>query len=507
MIRLCLIAAVLLAIGLVPISSQRKQVAIGSKKFTESVVLGEVVRMLVKDAGVGATHFRELGGTRLVFDALVNGDIDIYPEYTGTISQEIIGESESGSIESIRGALASQGIVMGDPLGFNNTYALGMVRARAAELGIARISDLVRHPELVFGFSNEFVDRQDGWPNLQRHYGLPQQNVSGLDHDLAYRQLRLGAIDVIDVYSTDAKIDVYGLQVLEDDRAYFPRYDAVLLTRNDLATRHPNVVASIERLEGAISEDKMRRANSRVELEGVTEPQVAAEFVASNLGVQVTDQRATRGDRLRERAVEHIDLVRRSLIPAIVIGIPLGVIAAKNRIVGQALLAIVGIVQTVPSLALLVMLMPVTAYFGLASVGLGSATAVVALTLYSLLPIVRNTHAGLVGISSDHAETALALGLPAITRLVEIELPLASRSILAGINTAAVINIGFATLGALIGAGGFGQPILTGIRLNDTSLILEGAIPAALLSLVAQALFVLAERIFVPVGLRLKPSE
>jgi osmoprotectant transport system permease protein len=191
-------------------------------------------------------------------------------------------------------------------------------------------------------------------------------------------------------------------------------------------------------------------------------------------------------------------LVGTSLLAAILIAIPLGVFAAKNRRAGQAVLAFVGMIQTLPTLALLVFMIPIF--------GIGSVPAVVALFLYSLLPIVRNTHAGLSGIPSSLRESARALGLPRGAMLRLIELPLASPLIIAGIKSAAVINVGTATLGALIGAGGLGQPIFTGIRLDNLGLILEGAVPASLLALLVQGAFELLERIIVPKGLRSQPT-
>lgn len=502
--RLALAVVVLLAVAVVPLSWQPEGVKVGSKKFTESVILGEMVKLLGENADAApVTHYRELGGTRLVYQALLNGDIDIYPEYTGTIADAIVPKDQAGSMDEMRQALRASGILMSKPLGFSNDYVIGMTKPRAAELGITKISDLVRHPDLVFGFGNEFLKRRDdGWVPLQKHYDLPQQNVSGLDHDLAYRQLKLGAIDVIDAYRTDAKVAVYDLQLLEDDLNFFPKYEAVLLYREDLADEHPDVLAAILRLEGAISEESMKTANSQAEIDRVSERRVAAEFLQNQLDVSVRVEVETQTQRIVKRTIEHLDLVRKSLIPAILVAIPLGVFAAKSPAFGQVVLAVVGIVQTIPSLALLVILMPVISAFGLASVGLGSLTAVTALFLYSLLPIVRNTHAGLAGISGGHREAALALGLPPAYRLFHIELPLASRSILAGIKTAAVLNIGFATLGALIGAGGYGQSIITGIRLNSTSLILEGAIPAAGLALIAQYALEACEQFLVPKGLR-----
>ncbi|MCG8586490.1 MAG: ABC transporter permease subunit, partial [Pirellulales bacterium] len=439
MIRLLVIVVSLLVLAFVPLSCRTEGIKIGSKKFTESVVLGEMAAELAEDAQTPATHYRELGGTQLVFQALLSGDIDLYPEYTGTIAKEILSDASTGDVAAMRAELEKRGVRMSEPLGFNNTYVLAMSKPRAKELGITKISDLVRYPDLAFGFSNEFMERGDGWPNLQKTYGLPQKKVAGLDHDLAYRQLRLGAIDVIDAYATDAKIEKYDLELLKDDRQYFPRYDSVLLFREDLADRMPSALESIRRLEGAISASNMTKANARVEFDKMTESQAAGEFLSSQLGIKVETERNTVASRITQRTIEHLDLVRKSLIPAILIAIPLGVLAAKHKRTGQLVLATVSIIQTIPSLALLVMLMPIMAYFGLASVGLGSATAVTALLLYSLLPIVRNTYAGLNDISADHHDAASALGLPPAFRLFQIELPLASRSILAGIKTAAVI--------------------------------------------------------------------
>lgn len=507
MTRLVAVVVILLLLAFTPLSCRPEGVKVGSKKFTESVVLGELIGLLVGDAGVSATHYRELGGTQLVFQALVSGDIDLYPEYKGTIAKEILAGRTVDSDADMQSALEAHGVLMSRPLGFNNTYALGMKKTRAQDLGIKTISDLARHPDLVFGFSSEFIDREDGWRNLQRQYDLPQRDVNGLDHDLAYRQLRLDAIDVIDVYATDAKIEIYDLAVLEDDLNYFPRYDAVLLYRADLPYRFPSATRSFLLLENNVSESEMMTVNSRVELDRVSETRAAADFLAEKLGVSSEVEEETIVGRIWNCTIEHLDLVRKSLIPAILLAIPLGILAAKRPRCGHVILAIVSIVQTIPALALLVILMPPIANMGLASIGLGSVTAVAALLLYSLLPIVRNTHAGVHGVAGEFRESAEALGLPPVFRLMEVELPLASRSILAGIKTAAVINVGFATLGALIGAGGYGQPIISGIRLNDTGLILQGAIPAAALALLVQGGFEVAERYFVPKGLRIKSGE
>ncbi|OFW40397.1 MAG: amino acid ABC transporter permease, partial [Acidobacteria bacterium RIFCSPLOWO2_12_FULL_60_22] len=352
-------------------------------------------------------------------------------------------------------------------------------------------------PELKFGFSSEFMDRGDGWPSLRDRYRLPQRDVRGLDHDLAYRGLESGALHVTDLYSTDAEIRYYGLRVLEDDLRHFPVYNAVLLVRADLAARAPEAVAAMLRLEGRIPAAAMVEMNARVKLDRVPESRAAADFLAANFAVKTEAQEETARERLLKNTRAHLVLVAISLTAAILVSVPLGIVAAKRPRAGQAILGIVGIIQTIPSLALLVFMIPL--------LGIGETPAIVALFLYSLLPIVRNTYTGLHDIPPAVRESAAALGLPPGACLRLVELPMASRAILAGIKTSAVINVGTATLGALIGAGGYGQPIFTGIRLDDTGLILQGAVPAALLALLAQGMFEIFERVLVPKGLRLKP--
>lgn len=463
-------------------------VIIGSKNFTEAVVLGEIGAGLAREAGFAVEHRRQLGGTRILWRALEDGAIDAYAEYTGTLSEELL-QLPGADRAALQRALAQRGLAMTAPLGFDNTYALGMREDRARALGIATLSDLRAHRQLKLGLSNEFMSRADGWPGLREAYALPQR-PDGLDHDLAYRGLASGAIDVTDLYSTDAEIPYYKLRVLADDRGYFPAYEAVYLYRADLQQRAPAWVAALEGMAGRIDAATMQRLNARVKLERASESDVAASW----LGVAAPDS-VNRATRIGRRTREHLALVAVSLGLALLVALPLGVFAARRPRFGQLVLSATGILQTLPSLAVFVFMIPLF--------GIGAAPAIAALFLYSLLPIVRNTHAGLAGIPLELRETAAAIGLPPRTRLWRVELPLALRTILAGVKTAAVINVGTATLGALIGAGGYGQPILTGIRLDDIGLILEGAVPAALLALAVQGGFEIVERVLTPRGLRL----
>ncbi len=475
--------------------SPNNQFVVGSKKFTESVILGEIAAGMARTVNPNSVHKREIGGTRVLWEALLRGDIDIYPEYTGTIKQEILSGETAGNDEEMRDILHSKNIEISKPLGFNDTYAVGMKKSLADKLNINSISDLRKHPGLRYGFSNEFLDRKDGWPGLSQAYGLPQNNVTGLDHDLAYRGLDKGSIDVIDFYSTDADIKYYNLKVLKDDLHFFPEYKAVFLYRKETENENPEALAEVLKLEGSIPESTMIKMNAEVKINGRPETYVAAQFIKQKFGIESGYEEETIWSRLLRNTLDHLFLVIISLLAAIVTAIPLGIMAYKNKNSGSIILGIVGIIQTIPSLALLVFMIPL--------LGIGPWPAIVALFLYSLLPIVRNTYSGLQGIPGHIRESAEVLGITPAAKLRLVELPIASPSILAGIKTSAVINVGTATLGALIGAGGYGQPILTGIRLDNISLILQGAVPAAILALLVQGIFDLTEKLFVPRGLKL----
>jgi len=491
--------------------AQAPEVGIGSKSFTESVILGELLSHLAKNAGAQAQHRAELGGTQILWQALITGEIDAYVDYTGTIREEILADvaRQGTKIESesdMRNALAAKKVVMSDRVGFNNTYALGMRRGVAQRLGITKISDLKNHPELQLGFSDEFVERKDGWRPLKEKYGLPHTRIKVMDHNLAYRGLEKDSIQVADLYTTDPEIKYYDLVALEDDLAFFPVYYAVVLMRDDLTSRAPKVAEAIMKMQGLIAPEEMSSMSAQVRLDRRQETIVAGEFLNNKLNLSLSlpqEGRWAEFKKIIERVLsatwEHLFLVLISLGLAILTAIPLGILASRNEALGQTVLGIVGVIQTLPSMALLVFVMPLFALF---EMGIGPAPAIMALFLYSLLPIVRGTYAGIKQIPAAIRESAEVLGLDAKARLRLVELPLALPSILSGIKTAAVINIGTATIGALIGAGGYGSPILTGIRLNDLSLILQGAVPAAALALAVQYGFGLLEKKIVSPGLQ-----
>ncbi len=463
---------------------------IGSKRFTESYVLGELLLRKAQAAGP-AEHRQGLGGTGILVDALRGGNIDVYPEYSGTIAREILKIEGNPTIADLNRGLARMGLAVSVPLGFANNYALGVRDELARQRDLHTIGDLARHPGLRYGFSHEFLARKDGWPGLAQAYGLAKVVPAGLDHGLAYEALAAGRVDVIDLYSTDAKIARYSLRVLADDKAYFPAYAALLLHRAEAPARFPAQWKALRALEGTIDEARMISMNAAAEIEGKSFAEAAARYDAVGTEGKPAPQRrflaALFADDLWRLTREHLLLVFGSLAAGILAGVPLGALAAKKKALAQPIFALVGIIQTIPSLALLAFLIVL-----MGSIGVWPAA--VALFLYALLPIVRNTHAGLLGVGDGLRQAAHALGLSNRDRLLSVELPLARPAILAGVKTSAVINVGTATIAAFIGAGGYGERIAAGLALNDTVLLLAGAVPAAVLALLIQGMFELLER-------------
>jgi osmoprotectant transport system permease protein len=473
---------------------------VGSKRFTESYILGEIIAQTAREAKEAeVTHRRGLGNTAIVLEALRTGSIDVYADYTGTLALEFLRLDHVPPLAELNARLASLGLAAGIPLGFNNSYALAMRGDAARSLGIAKLSDLGRHPQLRYGLSQEFMGRSDGWPGLQKAYGLESAPARGLDHGIAYEALAAGEVDVIDAYTTDAKIARYGLTLLEDDRRFFPRYDAVLVYRAELPSRLPRTWSRLAALEGRLPENAMRALNARAELEGRDFAEVASEFLHGGKapgearGKSFLD--ALFGADFARLTAQHLLLVFASLFAAVALGVPLGILAAKRRWLEPWVLGASGVLQTIPALALLAALIPLTGR-------IGPVPAFIALALYALLPIVRNTHAGVAHVPQEMRRAAESLGLAKWTILRHIELPLAMPVMLAGIRISAVINVGTATIAAFIGAGGYGERIVTGLALNDHTLLLAGALPAAALALLIEGLFRIAERHVVSPPLR-----
>jgi osmoprotectant transport system permease protein len=459
---------------------------VGSKRFTESYILGEIVRQTLQAQGIAAEHKQGLGNTGVLEQALASGSVDLYPEYTGTIVRELLKRDGNPTLAELNEWLAPRGLKVAVPLGFNNTYALAMLEATAERLGVRSISDLAKPAagSLRYGLSHEFLARADGWPALRAAYALAAAPIA-LDHGLAYDAVKDGRVDVIDIYSTDAKVGRYALRVLVDDRQFFPKYDAVLLMRAAVD------VAPLRGLEGRIPAATMVGLNAQAELDGQAFDAVARGFLQGG-GAQAGTPRPSFWQRLFapdfvRLALEHLGLVFGSLLAAVAAGVPLGITAWHWPRLAGWVLGAVAVLQTVPSLALLAFLI---ALLG----SIGTLPALIALFLYALLPIVRNTHTGLDEVSVGLAQAARALGMSTGQTLRLVQLPLAAPVLMAGIKTAAVINVGTATLAAFVGAGGFGERIVAGLAVNDTATMVAGALPAAVLALLVQQGFEWAER-------------
>ena len=463
-----------------------KNIVVGSKRFTESYVLGELVNLTLRDAGVKAIHRQGLGNTAIVIQALKTGQIDVYPEYTGTILREILKRPETQvSLKELNDWLKPIGLKAAIPLGFNNTYALAMRPEQARALNIKRISDIAnlsidQQSTLRIALSPEFKTRNDGWPALTQAYDLKIKPRKVLEHGLAYDALVRGDVDIVDAYSTDAAITKNNLILLEDDRQIFPRYDAILLMRSDFDEK------PLQRLAGKLNEVTMARLNEEAE-SGATFEVVARGFLNKSTNGQQDSTKLSRffkllfGPDFFTALRDHVLLVAISSTMALLVGVPLGIIAYRRPRYSTWILGAVGILQTIPSLALLTILIAVLDQ-------IGAVPAILALFIYGLLPIVNATHISLMGVPSTLKEAALALGCNERQLLLSIELPFAKPIIMTGLASATVIGVGTCTLAALVGAGGFGDRIVAGLAVNDQALMLSGAIPAAILALLAQVI-------------------
>ncbi len=481
-----------------------RAIIIGCKQDVEGQVLAEVMAQLLEDRGFLVERRYSLGGTLICFEALKRGAVDIYPEYSGTIEQTVLQLTGRVSHAKMRELLDNRfRVEMLDFFGFSNTYALAMSRATAEHLKLKRISDLAGHPELRFGCSNEFLNRADGWVGLAQAYKLSGRPF-GMEHALTYSAIHEGKLDVTDAYSTDGDLKKFDLVLLEDDRRFFPAYLAMPLVRAEMNDSAKRV---LEELAGTMTAIEMQSLNQSVQ-ERKSVRDVAAQFLRGK-DLLTGERPPTPPEGVVERKIDwpsllactltHIQLTFVSLVAGIVVAIPLGALIYRLGAVSRPVLYVAGVLQTIPSIALLAFMIPVF--------GIGARPAVAALFLYSLLPILNNTATALLAIDPVLRKVSIGMGLTAWQRLRYIELPLAAPTILIGIKTAAVINIGTATLAAFIGAGGLGEAIVTGLALNDPSLILQGAVPAALLAVITELAFELLQRVVLPRHLLQKTAE
>ena len=482
-----LVAIVLLA--LCPVVIAAEPIVVASKNFNESYILGEAVAQLLESGGFEVERRMGLGGTLICYEALLAGEIDVYVEYTGTLSQAILKSESQLGFDDLNAAIAPLGLQLLPPFGFNNTYALALPRALAADLGLNTISDLAARSDLKIAVSHEFLEREDGWPGLSRVYGF-ERVPQGIEHALAYQALADGAIHVTDAYSTDGELTRYDLKVLADDRDFFPKYLAVPLVRADLPV---SAKARLGLVADTLDDAGMQAINASVMFGGADFAEAAASYL-DGIGIESDTARSGFWEQLRRNTARHIFLTAIALAAATCVGIVLGLIVFRIGWLSRTVVYMTGLMQTIPSIALLALMIPLF--------GIGVVPAIAALFLYSLLPVVRNTVTALVTVDPVLRRVSRAMGLTRGQELRHVFVPLSMPSMLAGIRTAAVICIGTATLAAFIGAGGLGDPIVTGLSLNDTGLIMQGAVPAALLAVATELVFEGIERALVPRHLR-----
>ena len=488
--------AIVLCFLLPRVAPAAESIVIGGKIFTESYVLGEIAAQTIESSSKAPVSRKlGMGSTGILFEALKSGAIDVYPDYTGTLAEAILKKPDLKSADEIRQALEVMGLTISSSLGFNDTYALAVKEDFAEAHNLHSISDLILiESGIRAAFSYEFMDRKDGYPGLVESYLLnfDPKKINRMEHSLSVQAIDQNAVDLIDVYSTDAEIKNLHLRLLKDDHNYFPVYKAVWVARKTFVENHPQEWQALLGLEGKISEVAMLDMNAQADIQKISFGKIAAKFLGS-------EAPRARGfwHEIARRTREHLWLVGVSLLFSVLVGIPLGVTAVRFQAAGQAILLSSAVIQTMPSLALLCFLIPVF--------GVGTKPALAALCLYSLLPVVLNTFTGIRAINPIYLENARAFGLNRRQVLFKVVLPLASPTLLAGIKTAAIVSIGTATLAALVGAGGYGAPIVSGLALNDIPTILTGAIPAAAMALVAHAVFEVLGIVLIPAALRRRP--
>ena len=496
-------------------AANAERIVVASKPFGESYLLCEMFSQLLESHGFSIDRRPGLGATEIAFGALRTDAIDVYPEYTGTgliaILHDSLPDSIAGDPRLVFAHVAQRfadlyHVLWLPPLGFQNTYAIAVTSKTAERYHLRTLSDLARESQhLTAGFTADFIGRSDGLVGLARVYGIHPHAVRPLAPAVKYQALASGAVDVIDGYSTDGLLAKYDLVTLVDDRHFFPPYEAAALVSGRLERQSPTAIAVLTLLSGRLDEQTMRKLNRRVEVDGEDVHRVAGDELAA-LGLIGRAQAAgtTSGqtqigfarymwDRRADLAAltgRHLLLVGLALLAAVIVALPLGLALERTRALAEPAIGALGVLQTIPSIALLAFMIPL--------LGVGVIPALVALWLYALYPIARGTYTGVRDADPEAVSAAEALGTTAVQRLMWVRLPLAAPVIMAGIRTAAVITVGAATLAAFIGAGGLGEPIVAGLALADTRMILSGALPAAALALAVDGVLGVVERLVAP---------
>ncbi|MBC6415800.1 MAG: ABC transporter permease subunit [Bdellovibrionales bacterium] len=501
-------------------NSDKKQIVIGSKQFTENIILGEILAQILEDKyDFKVVRKFNMGGTKLLFDSLKQGHIDIYPEYTGTGYTMILKLTKKRSPEKTylivkKEFLKKFQLFWSSPLGFENTYILA-VRERDSRFKKVFLNSQLKNLSFPFrlALDHEFTERKDGWSLFSKSYrlNLDKNQIFTMNPNLMYSALNSKKVDMIVGNSTDGRMQTYQLRTLKDDKNFFPSYLAAYLTRLDVLESHPLVNQAFQELSQKISEKTMTSLNHQVDQLKFEVTQTARKFlIKKKILTQKSDVLLTSSSQKNSLIsyylskknyffkilLEHLFLVFTALLFALLFALPLSIYAFYNSRVEKILFFIVNTLQTVPSLALLAALIPL--------LGIGFAPAVTALFIYSLLPLIRNTFEGLKNIDNSYIEVATGIGLTKWQSLKFIQIPLALPVIIAGVRTTVVLLVGTATLAAFVGAGGLGDPIFRGMATLDSRLIFLGAIPSCILAVILDKFIFFLEKVLISKGLQKK---
>ncbi len=287
-----LLLALLLTVTLTSCGKKKDGVVIGSKQYTESILIGEMYAQLIEaHSDIEVVRKLNLGGTTVCMSALKEGEIDACPMYTGTLYNEVLNHdlTQDVTTEEIREVCRTEmdsvfDITMFDPQGQNNTYALAVKSSRQEELGVSRISDLEPlAPELIFGADHIFYTRiRDGYDGLVDTYGLAFSEALKMDSSLLYEASDSGQLDVIVVFSTDSLLRKYDLVCLEDDKNLFPPYEGVMVCRNEALEQHTELKDIFNALAGALDDVTVQELNYQIDVQKRDVAEVAREFLTEN---------------------------------------------------------------------------------------------------------------------------------------------------------------------------------------------------------------------------------
>lgn len=471
-------------------SFAKSPVTIGGKVFTEQSILVDLLAQLLEDHQIAVIKKKNLGGTLVAFEALKKNDLDIYVEYSGTSYHSIFKQkdilSQEETFNFLKKEFSKNNIYSFPSLGFSNSYAL----VSKINNPYNQISDLkIDSKKYSIAFEHELLTRPDGFPEFSKTYDLEFKKVSSMNVGLMYQAVHQGQVDFGIGYTTDGRNKAFEMKIIKDDLRFFPQYFASILVHEKALKAYPELKKILSGLNNKISAEEMTEMNYLVDVKKMSPLKVTRNFLQkkkliksseNNLDIMSENYLIKNSALLFSKLKEHLYICIYALLFTFFFGFIFGIAAYWNQRIKQFVFILVNIFQTVPSLALFGFLIPF--------LGIGFKPSLIALVMYALLPLVHNVYTGLSEVDKDIIQSFKAIGMNRWQILTKIQIPMALPTLSAGLRTSTVIIIGTATIAAFIGAGGLGELIFQGISSMDHRLILLGAIPAALLALIADFL-------------------